>query len=59
MSPSGFTVNEIRRFIAMLATNKNIAYIHLCESAPNIENTIETRQVGKMLTYFITDFIQS
>lgn len=54
-SPSGFTIQQIRNFIRCIAKEKNCCYLHLCEAAPNKENE---HQVGKALTYFITDFIK-
>ena len=54
VSPSGFTVDEVRNFISMAAKNKNCAYIHLCEAI-----AIENFSTGKALTYLITDFLKN
>ncbi len=53
---SGFTIEEARKYIRQLAKMKNCAYIHFPEGAPNSE--IDEKTVGKMLTYFVTDFIK-
>ncbi len=55
-TPSGFSVNEARRFISYFAKNENVAYLHLCEAAPK-PGSEEEKQVGKLLAYLITDFI--
>lgn len=53
-SPSGFTINEVRNFIDQVSKNGNCCYFHICEAAPDEENA---SQVGKALSYFISDFI--
>lgn len=58
MSPSGFTVEEARIFIRTCASYKNAAYLHICEAAPNLENTRDVQTVGKLIAYLITDFIK-
>lgn len=55
-TPSGFSVNDARRFISYFAKNNNVAYLHLCEAAPK-PGTDEEKQVGKLLAYLIIDFI--
>lgn len=55
-TPSGFSVNEARRFISYFAKNNNVAYLHLCEAAPKI-GVDEEKQVGKLLAYLVIDFI--
>ncbi|WP_431134409.1 formimidoylglutamase [Psychroserpens mesophilus] len=56
ISPSGFSVNQARQFIHLFGSQKNVAYLHICEAAPTPET--ET-QVGKLITYLITDFIKA
>lgn len=56
MTPSGFSVNETRQFVSYFGADKNAAYLHICEAAPTTET--ET-QVGKLITYLITDFIRA
>ncbi len=53
---SGFTIEEARIYIRQLAKMKNCAYLHFPEGAPNTE--IDEKVVGKMLNYFVTDFIK-
>ena len=56
MTPSGFSVTKARTFIDYFAKHKNATYIHICEAVATPEN--ET-QVGKLISYFITDFIRA
>ncbi|MBC9795998.1 formimidoylglutamase [Sinomicrobium weinanense] len=58
MSPTGFSVEQVRRLIHHWKSNKNAQYLHICEAAPHPENEDECRNVGKMISYFITDFIR-
>ncbi|TBW28571.1 formimidoylglutamase [Gramella sp. KN1008] len=53
-SPAGFSVNQIRNFISMASKNKNCCYFHICEAAPDETSAV---QIGKTLSYFISDFI--
>ena len=54
MSPSGFSVQQARQFVHAIGSHKNVSYLHICEAAPTSET--ET-QVGKLISYLITDFI--
>jgi formiminoglutamase len=52
MTPSGFTINEIRSFIK-LSKKQEVLYLHLCEASPE-----ENPMIGKALSYFVSDFIR-
>ncbi|QYA27044.1 formimidoylglutamase [Gramella sp. MT6] len=54
-SPSGFSVDQVRNFIRLVSKDENCCYFHLCEAAPDEDNAA---QVGKALSYFISDFIR-
>ncbi|OUS00861.1 arginase [Flavobacteriales bacterium 33_180_T64] len=56
MTPSGFTTNQARQFVNYIAKHEHATYLHICEAAPTPET--ET-QVGKLITYLITDFIRA
>lgn len=58
MTPSGFSINETRHFLSKVAQSKKAAYLHLCEAAPSLSNGNE-KQIGKVLSYLITDFIRA
>ncbi|MFO7719569.1 MAG: formimidoylglutamase [Gillisia sp.] len=53
-SPTGFPINMVRNFIKIASEQKNIRYLHICEAAPQEHQIFD---VGKALSYFITDFI--
>ncbi|MBU2951954.1 formimidoylglutamase [Tamlana agarivorans] len=56
MSPSGFSIKKARQFLHHFAKQKKVTYLHLCEAAPTKK---KSDQVGKLLTYLITDFIRA
>lgn len=56
MTPSGFSVTKARQFVIEIGKNKNVKYLHICEAAPTKKT--ET-QVGKLISYLITDFIKA
>jgi formiminoglutamase len=55
ISPSGFSLNEVRYFVRKLAGSEKCVYFHLPEAAP--QNEQESAMVGKALSYLVTDFI--
>jgi formiminoglutamase len=56
LSPSGFTLEQIRKSIHAICKEKTVNYLHLPEAAPT--NDQEKAIVGKALTYLVTDFIK-
>ncbi|WP_340074060.1 formimidoylglutamase [Leptobacterium sp. I13] len=58
MTPSGFSSNDVRKIVYAFSKNENAQYLHVCEAAPDPENIIEMTQVGKLISYIITDFIK-
>src|SRR5699024_9014005 len=52
MTPTGFTVTDIRRFL-MRARVQKVHYLHLTEAAAK-----ENPQIGKTLSYFVSDFMR-
>ncbi|MFD0992145.1 formimidoylglutamase [Tenacibaculum geojense] len=60
MTPSGFLPEQARRFVHFMAKHKNASYLHICEGAPSISNQPNAdAQVGKYISYLITDFIKA
>ncbi len=60
MTPSGFTPEQVRRIIHFFGKHKNASYLHICEGAPSLSNEkLATKQVGKFISYLITDFIKA
>jgi formiminoglutamase len=59
MTMSGFSVEELRQFISFFGKNKNAAYVHICEGAPDLDDEKNNHLIGKLIGYLITDFIKS
>ena len=57
MTPSGFRVEEVRRFVITVASKFKPAYLHLAEGAPVLGTADEIR-VGKTLAYLALDFVK-
>ncbi|MBP0902534.1 formimidoylglutamase [Mariniflexile gromovii] len=56
MTPSGFSVNKARSYVSYYGKYENARYLHICEAAPTKKTE---QQVGKLITYLITDFIEA
>ena len=59
MTLSGFSVEELRQFISFFGTHKNATYLHICEGAPELGEEKNNHLIGKLIGYFVTDFIKS
>jgi formiminoglutamase len=59
MTLSGFSVEQLRQFISFFGKNKNAAYIHICEGAPELGEEKNTHLIGKLIGYLVTDFIKA
>ena len=59
-TPSGFRVDELRRWVATAAALKAPVYAHFCEASPGqADGPVEQSQIGKTLAYLVTDFIKA
>ena len=57
-TPSGFSVNQTRRFVHYFGSHPNATYLHICEAAATgTERT--NSQTGKLLSYLIIDFMNA
>ena len=59
MTLSGFSVEELRQFVTFFGKNKNAAYLHICEGAPDLSYDKNNHLIGKLIGYLVTDFIKS
>ncbi|WP_294962120.1 formimidoylglutamase [uncultured Flavobacterium sp.] len=59
MTISGFSVEELRQFISFFGEHKNAAYLHICEGAPDLDNSPNNNLIGKLIGYLVTDFIKA
>lgn len=55
-TPSGFSVEKTRQFLHHFASHSNANYLHICEAVAKKKNG---PQIGKLISYLITDFIRS
>lgn len=56
---SGWSANEIRRWVAQAASRKNLVYFHLCEAAPVLAHRKADIKTGKLLAYLVSDFLKA
>jgi formiminoglutamase len=49
MTISGFSVEELRQFISYFGKNKNAAYLHICEGAPDLGEEKNNHLIGKLI----------
>ncbi|MBW7868691.1 MAG: formimidoylglutamase [Brumimicrobium sp.] len=54
-SPVGISIDTGRFYVRTMAKIENCAYLHIPEGAPS--DDFERRIVGKVLSYFVSDFI--
>ena len=59
MTISGFSVEELRRFVSFFGRRPNAAYLHICEGAPELGDEKNPHLIGKLIGYLVTDFIKS
>lgn len=56
-TPSGVSVEMARKYVLSMAKTNHVKYLHLPEAAP--KNQLEFVQVGKVLSYLVTDFLKA
>ncbi len=59
MTLSGFSIEKLRRFLHVFASDSNASYLHICEGAPELSDEKNPNLVGKLIAYLITDFIKA
>lgn len=59
MTSSGFSSDKARQFVHHFGKHKNASYIHICEGAPQLDQTNNNHLTGKLIAYLVTDFIKS
>lgn len=59
MTMSGFSIEELRQFVYFFGKNKNAAYLHICEGAPELGEEKNNHLIGKLIGYLVTDFIKA
>lgn len=56
---SGFSVEELRKFVNCIANDKNVAYLHICEGKADNDDDKDGLLIGMLTSDLITDFIKS
>lgn len=59
MTISGFSIEELRRFISYFGKHQNAAYLHICEGAPDLAEEKTAHLIGKLIGYLVTDFLKA
>lgn len=59
MTISGFSIEELRQFVSFFGEHKNATYLHICEGAPDLDQSPNNHLIGKLIGYLITDFIKA
>ena len=59
MTPSGFSVEKTRQFVHYFGEHKNVAYLHICEGAPELGDERNPHLTAKLIAYLITDFMKA
>lgn len=58
MTPTGISTQQARYYLYQTAQRCEIAYLHICEAASSLENGLENRSTGKLLSYLASDFVK-
>jgi len=59
MTLSGFSVQQAREYVYYFGNHKNASYLHICEGAPDLDQSNNNHLTGKLIAYLITDFMKS
>lgn len=58
LTPSGISTQQARYYLYQTAQRCEIVYLHICEAASSLENGLENRSTGKLLSYLLSDFVK-
>ncbi|MCK9480734.1 MAG: formimidoylglutamase [Bacteroidia bacterium] len=59
MTASGFHIEQMRRFLHVLASSRNVSYLHICEAAPSLGDDKNPNIIGKLISYLVADFVKA
>ena len=59
MTLSGFSVDKARHFVYYFGKHQNASYFHICEGAPELDDSINNHLTGKLIASLITDFMKA
>ncbi|MFN3908326.1 MAG: formimidoylglutamase [Flavobacterium sp.] len=58
MTPTGFSLNDVRKLVHFFGNHNNCKYLHLCEGIILQEPALQV-MLCKALVYLVTDFVKS
>ena len=58
LTPSGFTLEEVRQLSFLFSRSEQIKWLHICEAAPQPSDKAQMSATGKLIAYLITDFVR-
>lgn len=59
MTPSGISTLNARQYLYQTGSLCQVAYMHICEGATELENGVKDMQTGKLVSYLVSDFIKA
>ena len=59
ISPIGISPALARQYITYASADSKVAYLHICEGAAELSDGRESKTIGKLISYFVTDFIKA
>jgi len=59
MTLSGFSVDKARQYIYYFGQQQNASYLHICEGAPELDESKNNHLTGKLIASMITDFMKA
>ncbi|MEZ4837621.1 formimidoylglutamase [Flavobacterium sp.] len=59
MTPTGFSIEQVRQFVHHFGKHFHSTYLHICEGAPDLAEDKNPQLIGKLIGYLITDFMKA
>jgi formiminoglutamase len=59
MTPVGVSAVQARQYLSFAASDSKPAYLHICEGATRLSNERVDETTGKLISYFVSDFVKS
>lgn len=57
-TPAGITVLQARQYLRQVTAGSRAAYLHICESATQLQDGRKDETTGKLLSYLVSDFVK-
>lgn len=59
MTPSGISTLNARQYLYQTGSLCQVAYLHICEGATELESGEKNKMTGKLVSYLVSDFIKA